>query len=146
MLKEENLNKILYKVLLKLLKLIPILGVICYFLNTLFAYFEINTWLLGYIGGMSLLPWIFMYIAEIVFKFCAHHKIFLWYIFIIETLNLVDYHIGIDISDFSLFIVHIIITGVTLFYSLYSYVKNNTSFIKRLYRKYRFRKLCINRR
>jgi hypothetical protein len=89
-LKDENLSKILYKVLLKLLKLIPILGAICYFFNTLFTYFEINTRVLGYLGGMSLLPWIFIYISEIVFKFCVHHKIFLWYIFIIETLNLID--------------------------------------------------------
>lgn len=54
--KDENLSKILYKVLLKLLKLIPILGAVCYFFNTLFTYFEINTCVLGYLGGMSLLP------------------------------------------------------------------------------------------
>lgn len=137
MLKEENLSKILYKVLLKLLKLIPMLGALCYFFNTLFAYFDIDTWLLSCLGGMSFLPWVFIYVSAIVFKFCAYHKIFLWYIFIIETINLIDYHIGINISDFNLFVFHIIITGIMLFYLLYSYVKNNPSLIKRFYRRYR---------
>lgn len=137
MLKEENLNKILYKVLLKLLKLIPILGALCYFFNTLFAYFDIDTWLLSCLGGMSFLPWVFIYVSAIVFRFCTYHKIFLWYIFVIETFNLIDYHIGINISDFHLFVFHIIITGIMLFYLLYSYVKNNPTFIKRFYRKYR---------
>lgn len=136
MLKEENLSKILYKVLLKLLRVIPMLGALCYFFNTLFAYFEIDTWLLSCLGGMSFLPWLFIYVSSSVFKFCAYHKVFLWYIFIIEIINLIDYHIGINISDFHLLILHIVITGIMLFYLLYSHVKSNSLFIKRFYRKY----------
>ena len=42
------------------------------------------------IAGMSLLTWIFMYIATIVFKFCSYHRIFLYYILIVDTINIVD--------------------------------------------------------
>ena len=68
-------NNNLYRVLLIILKYIPIVIALCYMLNTIF-YIEP----LSNIVGVSLLTWIFLYLSSVVFKFCFYHRMFLWYI------------------------------------------------------------------
>ena len=71
-----------------------------YLINTITAFIGIDIPILSTISGMSLLTWIFMYIATIVFNFCSYHRMFLYYILIVDTINIVDYYIGIPVSDF----------------------------------------------
>ena len=89
-----------YKLLLIMLKYIPMLISFIYALNTFAAFVGIDIPAANNIAGMSLLTWIFMYIATIVFKFCSYHRMFLYYILIVDTINIVDYYIGIPVSDF----------------------------------------------
>lgn len=115
----ENLNKILYKVQLYFLKLIPIVLAVLYFLNVVLAYFGIDCPIFSYIGGMSLLPFMFILISSFVFKFCIYHRMFLYYILVNNILTIYDYYIGIPITDRSLVVLHTIIAGVFLFVILY---------------------------
>lgn len=140
MVKEDVLrNKVLYKALLGSLKIIPILIAMCYMLNTALAYIDIDIPVLSNLAGMSLFTWIFIYLASIVFKFCAYHRMFLYYILVTDVLNIVDYdvlnivdyYVGIPISDFNLMMVHSVITGLALFIILYLYVKHNKQAIKK---------------
>ena len=71
-----------------------------YLINTITAFIGIDIPILSTISGMSLLTWIFMYIATIVFNFCSYHRIFLYYILIVDIINIIDYYISIPISDF----------------------------------------------
>ena len=71
-----------------------------YLINTITAFIGIDIPILSTISGMSLLTWIFMYIATIVFNFCSYHRIFLYYILIVDIINIIDYYINIPISDF----------------------------------------------
>lgn len=127
MVKEERcvLSRNLYKVLLLILKVIPMLCALGCLLNTILAYVGIDVPVLSYIGSMSVLTWTFILIASFVFKFCIYHRIFLYYILIIDVIDTIDYYIGIPISDYNLLVLHIIITGTILFLILYFYVRNH---------------------
>ena len=123
---EERLrNKILYKTLLYLLKILPMLVALVYLMNTVFSYYNIDTPLLSSIGGMSLLTIIFMYVASYVFQFCEYHRMFLHYIVIDDLINIYDWYIGIPIDNRELFVVHLALVGITLFIILYLYVKHH---------------------
>lgn len=119
------MSKNLYKVLIVMLKYIPMIISLCYLANTITAYVGIDIPVLSSITGMSLLTWIFIYIATIVFKFCSYHRMFLYYILIVDITNIIDYYIGIPVSDFQLLMLHSIITGISLFIILFLYLKVN---------------------
>ena len=83
-----------------MLKYIPMIISLFYLINTITAFIGIDIPILSTISGMSLLTWIFMYIATIVFNFCSYHRMFLYYILIVDIINIIDYYINIPISDF----------------------------------------------
>lgn len=97
---EENLkSKKLYKAFLLLLKLLPFLLALVSVLNTVLSFFAIDLVILSYIGSVSLLPLIFMYLAAFVFRFCIYHRIFLDYTVVSTCITVYDYYIGIPITD-----------------------------------------------
>ena len=120
-----------YKLLIIVLKFIPILTALCYMSSTIFNYFGYNIEPLSNIGGMSLLTWLFIYLASIVFNFCSYHRVFLWYIFIDDIFNIIDYYITIPISTDNILMLHNILIGITLFTVLILYVKNNKVIIRK---------------
>ena len=127
----EKLKRSEYKLLIIVLKFIPILTALCYMSSTIFNYFGYNIEPLSNIGGMSLLTWLFIYLASIVFNFCAYHRMFLWYIFIDDLFNIIDYYITIPISTDSILMLHNILIGITLFTVLILYVKDNKVIIRK---------------
>lgn len=120
-----------YKLLIIVLKFIPILTALCYMSSTIFNYFGYNIEPLSNIGGMSLLTWLFIYLASIVFNFCSYHRVFLWYIFIDDIFNIIDYYITIPISTDNILMLHNIFIGITLFTVLLLYVKDNKVIIRK---------------
>lgn len=124
---EENLrSKTLYKVEIGLLKIIPMILAGIYLSNTILSYFlDIDLIILSYIGGISLLPLIFLYLSSYVFRFCIYHRVFLHYITINELILILDTHIGLPISDLEYFCLQMSIFGISLFLFLYLYVKSN---------------------
>ena len=120
-----------YKLLIIVLKFIPILTALCYMSSTIFNYFDYNIEPLSNIGGMSLLTWLFIYLASIVFNFCSYHRVFLWYIFIDDIFNIIDYYITIPISTDNILMLHNIFIGITLFTVLILYVKDNKVIIRK---------------
>ena len=115
-----------HKLLLLVLKYIPMVIALCYMLNTI-LYIEP----LSNIAGVSLLTWIFLYLASVVFEFCSYHRMFLWYILIDDVLNIVDYYWSIPISTDNLIRIHNILAGITLFIVLILYVKSNKIIIRK---------------
>ena len=94
MVKEERLrSKILYKIELFLLKIIPMLMAVCSACNSILSYFDIEVVIINYIGGVSLLPLIFLYLSSYVFKFCAFHRLFIHYYAFIDILNVSDHYL-----------------------------------------------------
>ena len=93
------MNKLLYKVTVIVLKILPILLAFITLLNSILSYFNIDLVILSYIGGVSLITILFIYIASYTFKFCEYHRIFLHYIVVTWIINIIDLYIGISIND-----------------------------------------------
>lgn len=116
-LKESNLNHKSFLVLLKYL--FHIEGVL-YIIYTLLGFFDIDAIVLGYFTSISIIPWIFMYLVSIIFRYCYVHRLPLYYILANEILTIIDYYIGIPISDRELLTVHLLLIGFLIFgYSYY---------------------------
>ena len=77
----ENLrSKLLYKIELRLLKIIPMILAFTALLNSILSYFNIDLYILSYIGGISIFTMVFLYLSSYVFKFCEYHRMFLHYV------------------------------------------------------------------
>ena len=101
MVTEERLrSKILYKVQLYLLKVIPMVMAFICLLNTTLSYFDIDVPVLSYIASNSILTIIFLYLSSYVFRFCKYHRMFIHYTAITWVLNIIDLYIGIPVSNF----------------------------------------------
>ena len=130
----ERPNVKLYKIELYLLKIIPMLLAGIHFANTVLSYYSIDIIIFSYIGSVSLIPLIFLYISSYVFKFCEYHRMFLHYIVVNNIINTYDYYIGIPIDNKELLITHLIIAGICLIIILYLYVKTNKKTITEINR------------
>lgn len=119
----EKQKYVLHKTLIYILKIIPMLLASIAMLNTVLSYWNIDIPLLSYIGGVSLFPLLFLYLASYAFKFCLYHRMFLHYITITWVLNIIDYYYGIPVSNKTLFLVYMFISGVFLFIILYLHLK-----------------------
>ena len=121
---EEKINYSLHKWVLFILKIIPMLLAFIALLNTVLSYWDIDVPLLSYLGGISLFPLLFLYLASYAFKFCEHHRMFLHYVSVNWILNIIDYYWGIPVSNKELFLDYMIITGIFLFLILYFHQKH----------------------
>ena len=121
----NSINKILYKIQLYILKVIPMVMAFCYLLNSIFSYYDIDLGFLSYLSGCSILMIVYLYIASYVFKFCEYHRMFLHYMVINTIINSIDLYIGIPLTDLEILTLYMSITGITLFLILYMYVKSH---------------------
>ena len=117
------MNKLLYKVTVIVLKILPILLAFITLLNSILSYFNIDLVILSYIGGVSLITILFIYVASYTFRFCEYHRIFLHYIVVTWIINIIDLYIGIPINDLEYLCLQIIVAGISLFIILYFYLK-----------------------
>lgn len=122
----ENLkSKTLYKIELGLLKVIPMILALTALLNSILSYFGIDLYILSYIGGVSIFTMLFLYLSSYVFKFCEYHRMLLHYIVSTWIINIIDYYVGIPISDLEYLCLQMIIAGISLFIILYLYVRSH---------------------
>lgn len=109
----------LYKLTIFVLKVIPVCLAICDILNTFFWLFDIDFSFLSYIGGVSFLTLIFLYLSSIVFKFCFYHRVFLHYVTANNIISTLDYYNIIGIN----YIIYLITIGLLLFALLYIHIR-----------------------
>lgn len=121
----NSINKILYKIQLYMLKVIPMVMAFCYLLNSIFSYYDIDLGFLSYLSGCSILMMIYLYVASYVFRFCEYHRMFLHYMVVNTIINSIDLYIGIPLTDLEILTLYMSITGITLFLILYMYVKSH---------------------
>lgn len=89
------MNKLLYKIELCLVKVIPMIYALLSLLNTTLSYFNIEAVMLSYIGSVSFITLLLLYITPYVFKFCEYHRMFIHYTTVTWILNIIDLYIGI---------------------------------------------------
>lgn len=121
MVAEEKLrSKTLYRAELYLIKVIPMIIAGIYLTNTVLSYFGIDLVILSVMGGMSLLPLLFLYISSYVFKFCSYHRMFLHYIVINDCLNYLDYYMENGLcSERAFLLINMVIAGTFMYITLY---------------------------
>ena len=120
---EKQINKTLYRLLLLVAKVIPMLLAFLHFVNILFGYFNIDSTILTYLGGISFLPILFLYITSYALKFCAYHRMFIHYCVITNIINIYDEYIGINIDNENYVMLLLILTIIMLFITLYLKLK-----------------------
>lgn len=110
-------SKLLYKSVLYLVKVIPMIISGVYVLNAVLSYFDIDWPGFSYIVFALLLG--FVYLISIVFRFCIWHRMFIHYITFTLVVNIIDYHWGILLSDRDIFLFYMITSGMFLFVALW---------------------------
>lgn len=112
----KSKSKTLHKWVRISVKVIPMVIVFIYVLNTVLSYIGLDLPILSYIVQFLFIG--FMYLASVSFNFCKWHRMFIHYILMILILNIIDYHYGIPLSDRGLFLMYGILTGVAAFITL----------------------------
>ena len=123
--KSKRLDKRLYTIEIKLLKILPSLVALIYFINTVLSAIKIDLPILSYIGGMSFIPLLFMYLSSYVFKFCEYHRMPLHYILFNNVFSIICYTFDISMYINSYIIFHSILFGICLFVILYLKSRSN---------------------
>jgi len=115
--KVENVNRSIYRVVLYSVKVIPIVISGIYVLNTVLSYFGYDTAVLSHTVHFLFICG--LYTLSKILKFCVWHRVFIYYIFTVFILNIIDYHIGLPFSDRNLFLLYSILFSLALFFSIY---------------------------
>lgn len=116
---EKRVNKEQYKLVLKYIKVIPMLIALCDVLNTITCFLGFDIEIFSFIGGISFLTLAFLYLVSYVFRFCVYHRMFLHYILINNIIGTLEYTIGIPISTQMFITLWSMITGIFLFTILF---------------------------
>ena len=117
-------NSLKHKSYLVLLKYIPHLAAFMYMIYSIFQFLDVDLIIVGHIIHISIISWIFMLLSSIVFRFCYVHRLPLYYILLNDTTTVIDYYIGIPVSDFVILNYHILLIGLLIFGYTYYYVRN----------------------
>ena len=116
---EEKLSKKMVKNFVLATKVLPMIIAAIYFLNSTISFFYGNDIPLNYLGGVSLLPVLYLYFASYTFKLCEYYRMYLHYIVVINIINIYDYYIGIPIDDISMYLLCVLLTTITMFIIIY---------------------------
>ena len=117
-----------HKVFLIILKYIPHVIAFFYAICNLLGLLDVDTVILGHLIHVSVFPWIFLYLASYIFRYCYVHRLPLYYIALCDSITLFDYYVGIPLSDVGMINLHIFIAALIIYgYSCYylKYVKDN---------------------
>ena len=124
---ERSVDRALYKIELLVIKVIPFIIALCYLLNVVLSYIGLDTLILSFLGGLSVFPFIFLYLSSFVFRFCIYHRLPLYYILISDILAYYDNLVGIPLPNKELFVLNIAIIGVFILLIVYFKFKQHES-------------------
>lgn len=123
---EEKLNK---KLLLVLVKYGTWLIGVAYFIQIILNCFGLYSFVLTYLFSVSIVPIITLIGFSIFLGFCIWHRMPLYYAITLDIINIIDYYIGIPVSNMWMLIICLLLIG--LFILIGSYIKNRKNVSKR---------------
>ena len=105
----------LYKINILILKILPLILALFYFLwNVLYA-LGVSIKLFSYLGSLSIIPAIFILISSKTFEFCVTHRIPIYFIL---TVNLINYVLSLVMFSISVKWYLTILSSVLLLFIL----------------------------
>lgn len=118
---ENSLKRNNYKIFLFINKYLPYVMSLLYMVNTLLSLAGIDLIVFSMLGGLSLLPIIYFISVSFTFRYCLYHRLPIYYIVLNDSINWLDYHIGIPIADMyfiagSIVLMFIFIVVTTILY------------------------------
>lgn len=125
---KENINKNLYKLTIITLKFLPIVMASAFMISDIIHITIVQ--IICHIIGLNVAQFLFIYLTSYAFKFCNYHRIFIHYLVLIETINVIDWYIDIPISDKAMQIIHIVISVVFIVIAVKMYYNKNIKCIK----------------
>ena len=120
----RTLNKYMYKILLGIIKYIPILLSICFIINFICSYFNIILVGIQCFMGVSFLFIILLYLLSYVFKFCYLYRLPLHYITLSSIIGVLKQFGVITLSVLGMYRVYFIIAGIALIVYVWLMYKN----------------------
>lgn len=100
---------------------IPILCSVIILLHCIFNFYGSDPYIFSYLGGTSILVWIYFLWNSYLFGLCIYQKMFIYYLIFSNLLAIIDIYIGIPLSDINYLLVYCISFGITIL--LYGYFK-----------------------
>lgn len=107
--KKEVLSNRKYKLFLAVLKYLPYLLMLIDIVNT-YAQLPI----VAYVGGVSYLGIVFMWLTSTFFRFCSYHRIPLYYLFVNNTLVLFRDYFSMNTTTIDHHLATVGITAIVL--------------------------------
>jgi hypothetical protein len=92
-----------------------------YIVYTIFQFLDVDLIIVGHLVHISIVSWIFMILSSIVFRFCYVHRLPLYYILLNDATTVIDYSVGIPVSDTAILNYHIILIGLLILGYTYYY-------------------------
>lgn len=118
-------EKLKYKLFLTIVKHLPFVIALFYFLFTVASCMHIRLVILPTLFYMSPISILFMLSASFVFQFCIWQRLPLYYCLLLQVIHTIDYYIPITFSDGVLFSISSIIT--VCFILIGMYLKNKAN-------------------
>jgi hypothetical protein len=122
-------SKVLYSLTVFLVRVLPMITSLAILLNIIFScncngeICSIIPTVLSNIFGISFIGILTLFILSRTYKFCAYHRMFIWYIFVNHVLMIYDCIFVIPLKYNNLIVMYLIIAGIFLFIILYLYRK-----------------------
>lgn len=121
---ESKMNKLSHKLTLVCVKYIPPIVALVDLLSIVLLFIGIDTFLLDYIFGTSVMTLIPMYIMSYAFKFCKYHRMILHYMVANRIVFFIDKIFKLPLVDMSLLLIYIFLAGLFLTFTIYNYLKH----------------------
>lgn len=116
---EEKYNRNLYKVFLILLKYMPFLIAVIYFICTILGAIGINQVILPNLFFLSPVTAALWICASFVFKCCIWHRLPIYYCLMMQGIDIIDYYTDIGLSSNCWLFVYLIITIISILLGMY---------------------------
>lgn len=120
--------EIWHKLFLIILKYIPILIGIAYFIASVFSCFGIYLVVLNTIFYMSPITALFILIASATFKFCIWHRLPIYYALLLHGISILDYYTPLTLTNSLILFVYLLITIMFILIGLYLKNKHNKKY------------------
>lgn len=120
-----EISKTLTKIVRIIVKYIPFVIGSMYFIQSILFCFGIVIPRLTITYRFSILSLICMLAMSVLLKFCIWHRLPLYYGASIDIINTIDYYITIPISNKSMLVWYLVITGVFILIGVYLKNRNN---------------------
>lgn len=104
-------SKSVYKITVKLLKLLPMIMVLSYFIMLGLSFVADRYVVIPHVLGTVIAPLVFIYLISYVFRYCTFHRLFIHYYVFIQLLNVIGHYHWLPTDGETTTLIH---DGVTI--------------------------------